>query len=500
MKAGAMLRGAWWAVVLLVVASSVAPAATNGLLSGNVTTRNGQVVSGCYVYVYDTGTTTLATLYTDYAGTVSAGNPVTTDADGEYWVYMTPGGYDVNYVHAGRQIDVWKYGVPTSVRGDVFTTVTVTGAARMDTLRSVNGDTVHVRAWDNARHGVLVTNQLVLEDALGHGSDRAAIRFGPVTGTENPNARVYLPYYGVFWMTRAGYEARVPKYDRTLAAHSTLGIGGTTGRATNFQFWEDVELVWAFADAESTAADTAGLRYMDRPVIGFGRRSDDAAYGADTLYCNAYQSLNITNDRADTLSWMWGKTQAQQCIGPLGGKYGVPDYAIRLQTDFPDSNGTDGERTAVQIRWWMTPSARRIRNADSSFLTMLEHDTENYVFCRDHFELRPSKEGSVNKDIRFYGSAGSPTKLKLADGEGAFLIYLTNSTLQLRGPAGADDGTVDVNTVDGDNVTINDMLKLPVHSLASAWPTDIGPGSMFMSEGDTVYVRNQADNAYFALN
>lgn len=66
---------------------------TNGATS---TTTVMQVVAGCTVTVYNTGTTTPASLYQTSAGTAKA-NPITADATGYYWYYAAAGRYDERF-------------------------------------------------------------------------------------------------------------------------------------------------------------------------------------------------------------------------------------------------------------------------------------------------------------------------------------------------------------------------------------------------------------------
>jgi len=275
-------------------------------LRDHVTNTYGSALSGVYVYIYDppNQTSTTATAYSDLAGSNIVTYPLTTDSNGMFECYIADGNYDINVVHSGHAIDdTWdNYMVGTTASVDSLAYVAV------DTLKGASDDTVHLRASDGARHGTLKVNNIMLENAFGHGDDRAAIRFGPKTsGTDNPNARVYLPYYGVFWMTRGGYDVRVPNLEwnsgtPVYSGHNTLGIGGTEGVATNWQFWEDVRLTWAHPRGDSTAA--TGGRYRERAVISFERRLAEGdgvvtnpAYASpvDTLRCDAYQSLDITN-------------------------------------------------------------------------------------------------------------------------------------------------------------------------------------------------------------
>lgn len=61
-----------------------------------ITDRFGVPLPDLTVTIYLTGTTTKAALFTDDTGTVSAPNPMTTDASGNLTFFATPGDYDIN--------------------------------------------------------------------------------------------------------------------------------------------------------------------------------------------------------------------------------------------------------------------------------------------------------------------------------------------------------------------------------------------------------------------
>lgn len=67
---------------------------TNGASS---TTTVQQSLPSCTITVYLTGTVTLATLYSNAAGTTPLANPFTADATGYYFYYTTPGRYDERF-------------------------------------------------------------------------------------------------------------------------------------------------------------------------------------------------------------------------------------------------------------------------------------------------------------------------------------------------------------------------------------------------------------------
>ncbi len=91
-------------VTLLLLTLAVAPgmcATTLAHYSGSVRKTTGAVAAGLTVHVYLTGTTTAASLYSDYAGTTPKANPTTTDSSGEYSFYVVEGRYDIKVSGTG---------------------------------------------------------------------------------------------------------------------------------------------------------------------------------------------------------------------------------------------------------------------------------------------------------------------------------------------------------------------------------------------------------------
>lgn len=61
----------------------------------------GNSLSGASVTVYDAGTTDEATIYSDIEMTAALDNPASTDDDGSYVFYTTPGIYDIQVAKSG---------------------------------------------------------------------------------------------------------------------------------------------------------------------------------------------------------------------------------------------------------------------------------------------------------------------------------------------------------------------------------------------------------------
>lgn len=67
-------------------------------------TRGGEVVPGASVYVYNVGTVTAATIYSDN-GTTPITQPITTSSDGEYEFWAADGVYDVHITYSNATED-----------------------------------------------------------------------------------------------------------------------------------------------------------------------------------------------------------------------------------------------------------------------------------------------------------------------------------------------------------------------------------------------------------
>ena len=81
-----------------------------------------KVVSGASVYVYKTGTVTLATIY-DNDSVTTLDNPLTTDSNGNYEFIADAGTYDIRIVYTGydEQKNKVPIGTAEHVNGSIGT-------------------------------------------------------------------------------------------------------------------------------------------------------------------------------------------------------------------------------------------------------------------------------------------------------------------------------------------------------------------------------------------
>jgi hypothetical protein len=80
-----------------------------------------QPVSGALVYVYETGTTTLATIYED-DGTTAQTNPITTDSNGNYEFRADDDVYDIRITYSGFDKTFSGYTIGSSIADGAVTT------------------------------------------------------------------------------------------------------------------------------------------------------------------------------------------------------------------------------------------------------------------------------------------------------------------------------------------------------------------------------------------
>lgn len=115
-------------------------------LSQALQDQNGRAISGATVTVYQSGTATLATLYSDNGVTVKP-NPFTTGIDGIYDFYAADGVYDLVFFHAqhlfaaekSRRIALFDAQTFIIQTGPTFPTAPVAGTAFVLTTDDISG-------------------------------------------------------------------------------------------------------------------------------------------------------------------------------------------------------------------------------------------------------------------------------------------------------------------------------------------------------------------------
>ena len=429
-------------VILAVLLFCVtAQAADYYHLRDYVTTKSGYAVSGASVHVYNPNTVVNPTAYTDLAGTAAA-FPLTTDVNGMFECYLPDGNYDIVITHGGWNIDTtWDNYMVGGFSDAGVDTLIVTG-------RTVLGDA----ATDS-----LVTrgNQRWQDGNLWRDFSSKVLWFYHTTGTRNQ---------GDGLARTVGFGQRSVQIEEDGALSVAVPVPKPTGDYT-YNYYQDYDLISMYT------------------------------FTGDEDY--TYQTLDVSNMRDSLHHWKW-----QNVIGATDGDVGVAPIGILFHTNLPDSASTPGRRSAAEIWWQCLAGHDSIQSGDSNLLLLkedgLNQDIDHYRFTPDGMLLKPANDGA-RKSIRIDGSGSIYTRLGQYGADTGSVLRVAAGLLEVRTHAGGDSALISVASVSLKDAV--GLLKLPVYSAEPVpFPTDLGPGSVFVSANDTLYVRNQADNGwlYFA--
>jgi hypothetical protein len=392
-----------------------------------VSNRYGQAVSGASVYVYGANTTTAATIYSDLAGGTAASNPLTTDADGYWSCYIDPATrVDVRIYHAALGID---------------NTIANWGAT------GSNADTTDISSasGDFTVSGTVTADTLMLTKS---GTDNnATLRFGSDTDTSAK---------GTIWMPKS---------------HS-LWIRGTDSKSragTGFQY------CMAFGQNELQMEPNTALSWV---VPDSGGWSDRAFILPDTSTGSHYDVLKWQSTRTDSTDWTVGKVRS----GPAKG--GLPLYAGRFYTNMPDSAsaGGNGVRTGFRIQWANSNGRNTgVNNDESRILSLVDGDTEVYMFQKGGLVLYPSHDGE-EKGISWTGGGGT-TYTQITEVDGGYTHIKANSgKLKITTEAVANTAKLYVHT------TLLDDLRLTPMAAGARDTVGARIGTMRFTTGDSLIV------------
>jgi hypothetical protein len=102
-----------WLISVLMILCVVTAYAEKIKYQDAIIDRSGKPIAGATITVYNQGTTTKATLYSNSAG-ANLANPITADSSGNYWFYAETGRYDLKFSKTGyttvTTTDVWVGG------------------------------------------------------------------------------------------------------------------------------------------------------------------------------------------------------------------------------------------------------------------------------------------------------------------------------------------------------------------------------------------------------
>lgn len=196
---------------------------TGGLVS---TTQVMRSFPSCTVTVYNTGTVTLSTIYSDDAGTPLA-NPFTADSTGHWFFYANNGNYDAVRSGAGFSSPSTIAGLPAVAPAQVLPYMNVVDGIKFTTIQAAindlgsNSGTVYVPGgyagpdpstipngvtiWDARNQGRLIIRNNPTSQAAGVPGGLGVIVGPPTYSTANPAASgpvgLYASVLAQAWMT-----------------------------------------------------------------------------------------------------------------------------------------------------------------------------------------------------------------------------------------------------------------------------------------------------------
>lgn len=189
-----------------------------GLISGIVRDRAGDTLAGATVNIYDAGTATPITLYSDAALTTPTTNPMTSDADGIFLAYAADGLYKWEVVRPGYPTEAVD-NVPSMTPANYALLAGRSGGQHLALDTATGATTGYITSTAHATKGKWFLN------AAGTITvNEASTLFG--VGTATPSTRVHA-YSG----SNATNEVRAE-----TGSTGTLGVGqvramSTTGNA-----------------------------------------------------------------------------------------------------------------------------------------------------------------------------------------------------------------------------------------------------------------------------
>lgn len=199
--------------------------------------RDGNPLSGGRVFFYEAGTSTLKTVYTDYAGTIPADNPVELDAEGfvepATGIHLGVGLYDIRVqelIGVNQWADYWTYpnitGAGLANAGDQITIGRVNTIEELRNLNAGAFDIVYVLGYYTAGDGGA---RWVKWDANGTETDNGGTIFTP-TGT---------PAIGRWdWLSQTG-DIVTPQLFGAFPSDGSLVVGSQIDSMINWCLSDD---------------------------------------------------------------------------------------------------------------------------------------------------------------------------------------------------------------------------------------------------------------------
>jgi hypothetical protein len=231
---------------------------------GTITNATGDVLSGASVEVRSEDTGLLAALYSDRAGTVSAGNPIAADADGFVGFHVASGAYKIEAT-SGATVRTWRYvAIGLAAEHDGLPNDVVQGATQGDILFRGASDWVTLVA---GAAGMLLQTQGPAADPLWASPLRLVLQTFTGSGTYTPTSGMLQAL--VITTGAGGGGGGADTNGSSMTAGGGGGAGGTVIELFN------AAAIGASQTVTIGAAGTAGSN-----TGGGGGTGGDSTFGA----------------------------------------------------------------------------------------------------------------------------------------------------------------------------------------------------------------------------
>lgn len=229
-----------------------------------VQSRTGDAIVGGIVYVYISGTTTLATLYADNGITLQA-NPVTTNTDGEYAFYAANGTYTL-------QITATNYATETKPGVVLFDPSDAQTANQINFLQAGTGAVTRT-AQSKLRDVVSAKDFGAVGDGATNDSS-AIINYNAASGFKITSAGIYNassvastsldgPFYGIGQVKDSSANKRAPNFSAIKSAPNAFGNSESVETAFNGDLSKCLfPIEYRVTGASTLTQPTAGYVYV----------------------------------------------------------------------------------------------------------------------------------------------------------------------------------------------------------------------------------------------
>jgi len=338
------MRAVWLA--LLLVASTGLQAWAMGNYSEVLRDQYGRAIGGATVSVYNSGTGTLATIYTDNGVTLKA-NPFLTDAlDGRFNFYADNGVYDIVYVSPGVAFDNTHTQRLSVVDGSDLGAGGGGGGSAAQGLEANH-------ALVNEISGAIISKPFI----AGDGTRKIEIFGDPTLGAVIRSATPT----DTIWTCRAGFTCSI-RDDQNASTMLEVNPGGGSKNAM-YQFgvnYKPVSSIYAPLSPRGASTMTETSLLANQPKRFWGQNADNDTDAFDFHIPVTAKMVGITTL---TLTLTGASTHAT----PSGNiAYTCAVKSVRPSTDTYAAHDTTGEVTVT-----LTPATQyRPVSVTSSAITI----------------------------------------------------------------------------------------------------------------------------------